>query len=291
MKKHIQSLPLLKQGKVRDIYTIDEKHILIVASDRLSAFDVVLPDEIPGKGAILTKLSNFWFAKTRGIICNHLTDTTIDSVLPATEITDDLRARSVIAKKLNPLPFEAIVRGYLTGSGWKDYCETGAVCGIALPAGLQLSQQLPQMLFTPSTKASIGEHDANVSFEKISNLVGKELAEEARRLSLKIYRSCAAYALERNVIIADTKFEFGTNDEGQLVLMDEVLTPDSSRFWPREQYRLGVSPPSFDKQFIRDYLETLNWNKQPPGPRLPLEIIQKTAEKYQQVKTMLLADT
>ncbi len=290
IKQYVQSLPLLHRGKVRDIYTVDERHILIVASDRLSAFDVVLPDEIPGKGHVLTALSNFWFARTSRLVRNHLTDIAIDRVLPAAEANDDLRARSVVAERLTPLPFEAIVRGYLIGSGWKDYCATGAVCGVALPAGLQLAQALPQTLFTPSTKAGVGEHDANVSFADLAALIGTELAEEARRISLAIYRDCAAYALERGIIIADTKFEFGTDGAGRIVLMDELLTPDSSRFWPREHYRPGVSPPNFDKQFVRDYLETLDWNKRAPAPRLPPEIIKKTAEKYRRVEAMLLAD-
>ncbi len=290
MKNSIQSLPLLKRGKVRDIYTANDQCILIIASDRLSAFDIVLPDEIPGKGRVLTALSNFWFGKTRGIIRNHLTSTAIDEILPPAEVTDDLRARSIVAKRLTPLPFEAIVRGYLAGSGWKDYRATGTVCGIKLPEGLQLAQDLPQTLFTPSTKAAVEKHDSNVTFEKIVDLVGKELAETVRRTSLELYRNCATYALERGIIIADTKFEFGTDDRDELVLIDEVLTPDSSRFWPREQYRPGVSPPNFDKQFVRDYLETLDWNKRLPGPRLPPDIIEKTAEKYRQVEAMLLTD-
>lgn len=289
MGKHISSLPLLKRGKVRDVYAVDDRHLLIVASDRLSAFDVVLPDEIPGKGRVLTTLSNFWFSKTRGIIVNHLSGVSIDEILPSAEITDDLRARSVVAKRLTPLPFEAVVRGYLIGSGWNDYRETGAVCGIQLPAGLQLAQALPEPLFTPSTKADVGEHDVNVPFEQVAELAGENLAEKVRQISLEIYRGCAAYALERGIIIADTKFEFGTDDQGELALIDEVLTPDSSRFWPREKYRSGVSPPNFDKQFVRDYLETLDWNKQAPGPRLPREIIGKTAEKYRQVEKMLLS--
>ncbi len=288
-KKHIKSLPLLKQGKVRDLYAVSDQYILIVADDRLSAFDVVLPDKIPGKGRVLTALSNFWFAKISGIVRNHLTGITIDEVLPAAEVTGDLRARSVVAKRLTPLPFEAVVRGYLIGSGWRAYRATGAVCDINLPAGLQLAQALPQVLFTPSTKAAAGAHDANVSFEQLAELIGKEFAEETRRIALEIYRDCAAYALERGIIVADTKFEFGTDGEGKLVLMDEVLTPDSSRFWPRAQYRPGISPPNFDKQFVRDYLETLGWNKRAPGPRLPPAIIKKTAEKYRQVETMLLA--
>ena len=287
MNRQIQSLPLLKRGKVRDIYTVDERYILIVASDRLSAFDVILPDEVPGKGRVLTVLSNFWFAKTCGIVRNHLTGISIDDVLPASEVNDDLRARSVVARRLTPLPFEAVVRGYLAGSGWKDYLATGEVCGIALPGGLRFAEALPEALFTPSTKAAVGEHDTNVAFESLAALVGGKLAEEAWKLSLKLYRDCAAYALERSIIIADTKFEFGT-DNGELVLIDEMLTPDSSRFWSRAQYRPGVSPPNFDKQFVRDHLETLAWNKQAPGPHLPPEIIQKTAEKYRQIETMLM---
>ena len=289
MKNHIRSLPLLKQGKVRDLYAVDDRHVLVVTSDRLSAFDVVLPDEIPGKGQVLTALSGFWFARTDDVIRNHLTGIAIDEVLPATEITDELRARSVVAKRLEPLPFEAIVRGYLAGSGWKDYRETGAVCGIDLPEGLQFAQALPDALFTPSTKAGAGEHDANLGFEGVAALAGERLAKAAREVSLEIYRRCAAYALERGIIIADTKFEFGIDDDG-LVLIDEVLTPDSSRFWPREQYRCGVPPPALDKQFVRDYLETLDWNKRAPAPRLPPEIIRGTAERYRQVQRMLTRD-
>ena len=290
MKQHIQSLPLLKQGKVRDIYTIDDHHILIIASDRLSCFDVVLPDEIPHKGCVLTTLSNFWFEKTCDIVDNHLTNIAIKDVLPTTELSDDLRARSVVAKKLTPLPLEAIVRGYLFGSGWKDYCATTTICGIKLPKGLQVAQALPSPLFTCSTKAPAGKHDINVPFAEIENLIGKELAEKVRDTSLSIYKSCAAYALERGIIIADTKFEFGIDTTGTLTLIDEVLTPDSSRFWSLEQHQPGLSPPNFDKQFVRDYLETLSWNKRAPGPHLPPEIIKKTAEKYRQAQSILVDD-
>ncbi len=286
----IGNLPLLKRGKVRDIYAIDEERILIVASDRLSCFDVVLPDEIPGKGSILTRISNFWFDKTRKIVPNHLVDTPMDEVLPGAQITDELRARSVVAKKLTPLPLEAIVRGYLAGSGWNDYCATGAICGIALPARLKLGQPLPRPLFTPSTKATDGHHDSNLPFTRIIDLIGKQLAEKVRETALEIYRVGTTYARERNLIVADTKLEFGVDENGELVLIDEVLTPDSSRFWPREQYRPGVSPPGLDKQFVRDYLEETGWNKHPPGPLLPRQIIDATAEKYRRIQSLLLGD-
>lgn len=287
MEEYSHKLPLLKRGKVRDVYDAGGGRILIVASDRLSCFDVVLPDRIPGKGRILTAISNFWFEKTRGIIRNHLSGVALEKVLPD-KINDDLRARSVVAERLTPLPFEAVVRGYLAGSAWKDYRATGATSGIELPAGMQHAQALPQPLFTPATKAAGGEHDENVSFRTVMDSVGKKLAEEMRRVSLEIYRVCSAFALERGLIVADTKFEFGTDARGDLVLMDEVLTPDSSRFWPREEYRPGAAPPNFDKQFVRDYLEAAGWNKQPPGPRLPAEIIEKTAEKYRHAEALLL---
>ena len=291
MKQKLSGPPLLKQGKVRDVYALDKKHLLIVTSDRLSAFDVVLPDEIPGKGGILTAISRFWFEKTRHITNNHLDDLTVDDVLPTAQVTDDLRQRSMVVKNLKPLPFEAIVRGYLIGSGWKDYRDNGTVCGIELPQGLQLAQALPQAIFTPSTKAATHGHDTNVSLDDISELVGADLAKQVRRVSLDIYHEGAAFALSRGIIIADTKFEFGVDDTGTLVLIDEVLTPDSSRFWPCEQYATGTSPPSFDKQFVRDYLETLDWNKQPPGPRLPAGIINKTAEKYHRIERILLKNS
>ena len=286
----IDNLPLLKRGKVRDVYAIDETQILIVASDRLSCFDVVLPDEIPGKGSVLTQVSNFWFDKTRKIIRNHLVDVSTDDRLAGAKMNDDLRARSVVAKKLTPLPLEAIVRGYLAGSGWKDYCATGAICGIPLPARLQLGQPLPRPLFTPSTKATDGGHDTNLPFGRVVDRIGKELAEKVQEISLEIYRVGAAHALERNLIVADTKFEFGVDENAELVLIDEVLTPDSSRFWLRAQHRTGVSPPSLDKQFVRDYLESTGWNKRPPGPRLPRRIIDETAKKYRRIQNMLLGD-
>jgi len=284
----IKSLPLLYRGKVRDIYDVDEDHMLIVTTDRLSAFDVILPDPIPGKGAILTAVSNFWFDKTQHIIANHLTDKTLDEVLPDAAERKTIEGRGIVVRKLKPLPVEAIVRGYLIGSGWNDYQETGAVCGIALPEGLQQAQQLPEAIFTPSTKADVGGHDENISFEKTVSLLGKDMAEQVRDVSIKLYQEAAAYALERGIIIADTKFEFGTDTDGKLILIDEVLTPDSSRFWPADSYQVGISPPSFDKQYVRDYLETLDWDKTDPGPSLPEEVIQRTGEKYREAMNLLL---
>jgi len=284
----IKSLPLLNRGKVRDIYDVDEDHMLIVTTDRLSAFDVILPDPIPGKGAILTAVSNFWFDKTQHIIANHLTDKTLDEVLPDAAERKTIEGRGIVVRKLNPLPVEAIVRGYLIGSGWNDYQETGAVCGIALPEGLQQAQQLPEAIFTPSTKADVGGHDENISFEKTVSLLGKDMAEQVRDVSIKLYQEAAAYALERGIIIADTKFEFGTDTDEKLILIDEVLTPDSSRFWPADSYQVGISPPSFDKQYVRDYLETLDWDKTDPGPSLPEEVIQRTGEKYREAMNLLL---
>ena len=284
----IKSLPLLYRGKVRDIYDVDEDHMLIVTTDRLSAFDVILPDPIPGKGAILTAVSNFWFDKTQHIIANHLTDKTLDEVLPDAAERKTIEGRGIVVRKLNPLSVEAIVRGYLIGSGWNDYQETGAVCGIALPEGLQQAQQLPEAIFTPSTKADVGGHDENISFEKTVSLLGKDMAEQVRDVSIKLYQEAAAYALERGIIIADTKFEFGTDTDGKLILIDEVLTPDSSRFWPADSYQVGISPPSFDKQYVRDYLETLDWDKTDPGPSLPEKVIQRTGEKYREAMNLLL---
>ena len=285
----IKSLPLLNRGKVRDIYDVDEDHMLIVTTDRLSAFDVILPDPIPGKGAILTSVSNFWFDRTRHIIANHLTDKTLEDVLPDAAERNPVEGRGIVVRKLNPLPVEAIVRGYLIGSGWNDYEKTGAVCGISLPEGLQQAQQLPEAIFTPSTKADVGGHDENISFEKTVNLLGKDLAEQVRDVSIKLYQEAAAYALERGIIIADTKFEFGTDDNGALVLIDEALTPDSSRFWPADSYQAGISPPSFDKQYVRDYLETLDWDKTDPGPRLPEDVIRRTGEKYREAMNLLMS--
>jgi phosphoribosylaminoimidazole-succinocarboxamide synthase len=284
----IKSLPLLNRGKVRDIYDVDEDNILIVTTDRLSAFDVILPDPIPGKGVILTSVSNFWFDQTQHIIANHLTDKTLDEVLPDAAERSQIEGRGIVVRKLNPLPVEAIVRGYLIGSGWNDYQKTGAVCGISLPEGLQQAQQLPQAIFTPSTKADVGGHDENISFEKTVSLLGQDLAEQVRDVSIKLYQEAAAFALKRGIIIADTKFEFGTDNNGALFLIDEALTPDSSRFWPADSYQVGISPPSFDKQYVRDYLETLDWDKTDPGPNLPEEIIQGTGEKYREVMNLLM---
>ena len=280
-------LDLVNRGKVRDIYYVDDNHMLIVASDRLSAFDVILPQPIPGKGAVLTRVSNFWFDRTSNLIPNHLSDLPLEKVVPDASQRAELGDRAIVVKKLKPLPVEAIVRGYIIGSGWKDYQNTGTVCGITLPENLQLADKLPEAIYTPSTKADVGEHDENVDFDYTVNLLGRELAEQVRDISLKIYTQCADFALSKGIIIADTKFEFGIDEEGTLHLIDEVLTPDSSRFWPADQYQPGISPPSFDKQFVRDYLETLDWDKTPPGPELPEEIIQKTAEKYREAEDRL----
>lgn len=283
----LKQLPLNLRGKVRDIYDIDEQHMLIVTTDRLSAFDVILPDPIPGKGRVLTAVSNFWFDRTQNLIPNHLTDIPLRQVIPDAEERAQVEGRAIVVKKLKPLPVEAIVRGYLIGSGWADYQATGAVCGIQLPTGLQQADQLPVPIYTPSTKAAIGEHDENISFEKTIDLLGQEMADQVRDISLKIYSEAAAYALQRNIIIADTKFEFGIDAQGILHLIDEVLTPDSSRFWPATEYQPGISPPSFDKQFVRDYLDSLDWDKTAPGPKLPESVLNKTAEKYQEAELRL----
>ncbi len=275
----LASLELVGRGKVRDLYRVDAAHLLIVATDRLSAFDVVLPDPIPRKGEVLTAISNFWFARTAQIIPNHLTQIDPASVVLPTEAAAISR-RAVVVRALRPLPVEAVVRGYLIGSGWKDYQATGRVCGLALPAGLRLAQRLPEPLFTPSTKAVHGQHDENISLAEVADLIGRELAARVEAVSLEIYRFACTYARSRGIIIADTKFEFGLDEEGQLYLIDEVLTPDSSRFWPAATYAAGTSPISFDKQYVRDYLETLNWNKQPPAPRLPAAVVAKTSGKY-----------
>jgi len=285
----LDMLPLIHQGKVRDCFALDDDHMLIVASDRMSAFDVVLPDAMPGKGALLTQISNFWFHQTRHIIDNHLTDVTVSDVFADPTLIELLEHRSVIVRRLEPLPVEAIVRGYLIGSGWKDYQQNGAVCGITLPAGLQQADKLPEVLFTPSTKATAGSHDENVSFEAIVQAIGSDLANQVKNVSLKIYDFASQYALQRGIIIADTKFEFGLDADGKLYLMDEVLTPDSSRFWPKDSWQPGTSPPSYDKQFVRDYLETLDWNKQAPGPLLPPDIIQATVQKYAEACQILTA--
>jgi phosphoribosylaminoimidazole-succinocarboxamide synthase len=279
-------LPLIHQGKVRDIYSLDEDHLLMITSDRISAFDVVFDDPIIDKGKVLTEVSNFWFEKTQSIVANHLSDLSLENYLPNDQI-NAISGRYVIAKKLKPIAIEAIVRGYLIGSGWKDYQEDSSVCGIRLPENLQLAQKLPKPIFTPSTKAAVGDHDINVSMKEAEKIVGKDLANQVADISLQIYKYAADYALERGIIIADTKFEFGLDENNNVVLMDEVLTPDSSRFWSLKDYQVGTSPTSFDKQIIRDYLETLDWNKQSPGPKLPEEIVQKTANKYKEIKEIL----
>lgn len=277
---HLPGLPLLHRGKVRDVYGLPDQRLLMVASDRLSAFDVVLPDPIPGKGEMLCQISNFWFDKTRHLIPNHLTHEPVASVLPAGTDLALYAKRSVITQKLKPVPIEAIARGYLIGSGWKDYQKTGQICSIELPSGLRQAEQLPEPIFTPSTKAAVGDHDENVSFDTVVAQIGGELAEQVRTATLKIYNFAAAYAAERGILIADTKLEFGLDENGQLLVMDEMLTPDSSRFWPADSYRVDISPPSYDKQYIRDYLETLDWNKTAPGPHVPPDIIEATRAKY-----------
>ena len=279
-ESRLSGLPLLHRGKVRDVYAIDDESLLIVTTDRLSAFDVVLPDPIPGKGHVLNQISNFWFARTGDIIGNHVIARPLTDVVPDDQERGPLEGRTVIARRLHALPIEAVVRGYLIGSGWKDYQATGSVCGHRLPTGLRLAERLPEPIFTPATKAAIGDHDENIDFERAAALVGPELAARVRDAALALYRFASAHAAERGIVIADTKFEFGTTPDGELVLIDEALTPDSSRFWPADGYRVGVSPPSFDKQYVRDYLETLDWNKQAPGPKLPAEIVARTSDKY-----------
>ena len=283
----LKSLPLRARGKVRDIYDIDAGHMLIVTTDRISAFDCILPDPIPGKGRVLTAVSNFWFARLGGIVPNQLTGLRLADVIADPAECALLEGRAIVVKKLKALPVEAVVRGYLIGSGWKDYQKTGRVCGIDLPAGLRQAEQLPQAIFTPSTKAELGDHDENISFERTVELLGAELAGQVRDASLKLYTDAADFARSRGIIIADTKFEFGLDEQGVLHLIDEVLTPDSSRFWPVDQYQVGISPPSFDKQFVRDYLESLDWNKQPPAPHLPADVIARTAEKYREAEQRL----
>ena len=278
----IPDLPLIARGKVRDIYGIDDDHLLIVTSDRLSAYDVILPDPIPMKGEVLTRISLFWFDMMADIIDNQLTDLNVADVIGDPDLAAQLQDRALVVKRLKPLPIEAVVRGYLIGSGWRDYCDTGSVCGIEIPAGLEQAAQLPQTLFTPASKAEAGEHDENISFDDVVELLGEALAKRVRDISIAIYERASIYARERGIIIADTKFEFGLDDDGELYLIDEVLTPDSSRFWPVDGYRTGISPPSFDKQFVRDYLDTLAWDKTAPGPALPAEISVKTSEMYQQ---------
>ncbi|MGH8507540.1 MAG: phosphoribosylaminoimidazolesuccinocarboxamide synthase [Gammaproteobacteria bacterium] len=284
----LETLPLIGRGKVRDIYAVGDAHLLIVTTDRISAFDVVLPDPIPGKGAVLTTLSRFWFGRTRQIVINHLASLSLAEALTDPSERSAVEGRALLVRRLKPLPVEAIVRGYLIGSGWKDYQKTGAVCGIALPTGLRQAERLPEPIFTPSTKAELGRHDENISFDETADLIGRDLAERVREVSIRLYAHAADYARGRGIIIADTKFEFGLDLNGDLVLIDEALTPDSSRFWPADSYALGQSPPSFDKQFVRDYLETLDWDKKPPAPRLPLEIIEKTAAKYREALSRLI---
>jgi phosphoribosylaminoimidazole-succinocarboxamide synthase len=284
---NVRELPLIHRGKVRDIYAIDDDHMLIVTTDRLSAFDVVLPDPIPDKGRVLTQISNSWFAQTTGIVPNQLVQWPVADIIRDAATLEVLRDRSVVVRRLKPLPLEAVVRGYLIGSGWKDYQREGAVCGIALRRGLRMADRLPEPIFTPATKAPSGQHDENIGFEAVVQLVGRQRAEQVRDKTIALYRFAADYAAKRGIIIADTKFEFATDAAGNLVLIDEVLTPDSSRFWPADTWKPGSSPPSFDKQFVRDYLETLDWNKQAPGPHLPPEIIAKTSEKYREALARL----
>lgn len=279
-ESRLHGLPALTRGKVRDIYRVDGEHLLIVATDRISAFDVVLPDPIPGKGVVLTTLSNFWFERLREVVPNHLTGIDPVSVLADPRDHGIVAGRSVVVKFLKPLPIEAVVRGYLIGSGWKDYCATGRVSGVRLPPGLELAEQLRDPIFTPSTKAAPGTHDENISVAEVRDLIGAELADQVEDVSLRLYRQATEHARGRGIIIADTKFEFGLTNDGELVLIDEVLTPDSSRFWSADSYEPGSSPQSFDKQYVRDYLETLDWDKREPGPRLPAVVIERTRQKY-----------
>ena len=283
----IRSLPLLHQGKVRDIYDIDANTMLLIATDRLSAFDVILPTPIKDKGAILTEIANFWFAKLGHIVPNHLTGINPDTVVSDPSEKVQLGKRALVVKKLKPLPIEAIVRGYLVGSGWKEYKASGTVCGIPLPSGLQEASKLPAPIFTPSSKADVGDHDENITLEKCAALLGKDLSEKVAEISIRLYQEAAEYALTRGIIIADTKFEFGLDAAGELYLIDEVLTPDSSRFWPADQYAVGKNPPSFDKQYVRDWLEASGWNKTPPAPVLPADVAEKTSEKYREAYTKL----
>ncbi len=278
----IPDLQLIGRGKVRDIYRVDDQHLLIVTTDRLSAYDVVMSDPVPGKGEVLTRMSLFWFRMMEDIIDNQLTDRSVKDIIADTRLQQLLAPRSLVVKKLEPLPIEAVVRGYLIGSGWRDYLDSGKVCGIPLPGGLQQAQELPETLFTPASKAESGDHDENISFNDVVKLVGADLAQRVREVSIRVYERAAAYARNRGIIIADTKFEFGLDDDGRLYIIDEILTPDSSRFWPVESYRVGISPPSYDKQFLRDYLDTLDWDKTPPPPKLPAEVLEKTAAKYRE---------
>lgn len=288
-ESQVPELPLIGRGKVRDIYSVDDDHLLIVTTDRLSAYDVVMPDPVPMKGQVLTQISLFWFLMMADVVENQLTELTVDDVVRDSAIAAALHDRSLVVKRLKPLPIEAVVRGYLIGSGWRDYLDTGATSGIELPSGLQQAAKMPRTMFTPASKAEAGDHDENISFDAVVAMIGQPLAERVRDLSIAIYERAAEYALQRGIIIADTKFEFGLDDEGRLHLIDEVLTPDSSRFWPVDGYQTGISPPSFDKQFVRDYLDTLDWDKTAPGPELPVDVLQLTSEKYQEAYARLTA--
>ena len=289
LQSDLKSLPFLHRGKVRDIYAVGDDKLLVVQTDRLSAFDVILADPIPGKGEVLTTVSNFWFNKLRHVIPNHLTGIAPESVVKTEAEREQVYRRAFVVKKLKPLPIEAIVRGYLVGSGWKEYQRTGAVCGIKLPVGLREAEKLPEPLFTPSTKAAVGEHDENISFAQAVELLGEARANEVRDATLRLYTEAADYAASKGIIIADTKFEFGVDEHGKLYLIDEALTPDSSRFWPADQYRVGSNPPSFDKQFVRDWLEASGWNKRAPAPHIPRDVLQKTADKYREAQLKLIS--
>ncbi len=288
-ESQIKSLPRIGKGKVRDIYAVGEDKMLIVVSDRLSAFDVVLPDPIPDKGAVLNQMANFWFEKLGHIVPNQLTGVDPETVVSPDE-KSQVKGRAIVVKKLKPLPIEAVVRGYIIGSGWKDYQKTGKVCGIELPKGLQQAQKLPEPIFTPATKAETG-HDENISFEEAAKLIGRDKADKVRDISIRLYKEASEYAAKKGIIIADTKFEFGLDEKGGIVLIDEVLTADSSRFWPADSYKVGISPPSYDKQYVRDYLETLDWDKTPPAPKLPPDVIRKTSEKYREALERLTGRT
>ena len=290
LETSIKSLKKLHQGKVRDIYDIDDHTMLLVSTDRLSAFDVILPTGIPHKGAMLTQMANFWFEQLQDVVPNHLTGIAPESVVAPGEV-EQVTGRAVVVKKLKALPLEAIVRGYLVGSGWKEYKAKGTVCDISLPAGLQLAQQLPKPLFTPSSKAAVGEHDENISVAQVEALIGKDLTAQVEKAAIALYTRAAEYARTKGIIIADTKFEFGVDDQGVLHVMDEVLTPDSSRFWPADQYQIGSNPPSYDKQYVRDWLESCGWNKTPPGPELPADVAQRTSDKYMEAFAKLTGRT
>jgi phosphoribosylaminoimidazole-succinocarboxamide synthase len=280
-ESNLKSLQRIGKGKVRDIYAVDNDKMMIVVSDRLSAFDVVLPDPIPAKGEVLTELANFWFSKLGHVVPNHLTGIDPETVVKGEDERSQVRGRAIVVKKLKPLPVEAVVRGYIIGSGWKDYQASGRICGIELPKGLKQAQKLPEPIFTPATKAESG-HDENISFERMCEIVGKEVGQKVKDISIRLYKEASEFAATKGIIIADTKFEFGLDDKGNVVLIDEVLTADSSRFWPADQYRVGISPPSYDKQFVRDYLETLDWDKTPPAPKLPADVIARTSAKYRE---------